>query len=91
VISLAAVPTQGHGKFNTLTGPFATAVAIGRVAGPLVSGFLLQHAGFKLTFLVFAGLPLGGVSLAFALAAVLVFLFVFVALDTELNQAINQI
>jgi MFS family permease len=60
VISLAADLTGGRGRFNTLTGLFATAVAIGGVVGPVISGFVLQHFGFKAAFLLFAALALAG-------------------------------
>ena len=60
VISLAADLTGGRGRFNTLAGMFATAVAIGGVIGPVLSGFVLQHGGFKVTFLLFAALALAG-------------------------------
>jgi MFS family permease len=60
VISLAADLTHGRGRFNTLTGLFATAVSIGGVAGPVVSGFVVQHMGFKAAFLLFAALALAG-------------------------------
>lgn len=58
VISLAADLTRGRGRFNTLTGLFATALATGGVVGPVLSGFLIQHAGFRTTFLIFAALAL---------------------------------
>jgi MFS family permease len=60
VISLAADLTRGRGRFNTLAGLFATAVAVGGVVGPVISGFMVQHAGFKSTFLLFAALALAG-------------------------------
>jgi len=63
VISLAADLTRGKGKFNTLAGLFATALAIGGVVGPVISGFMLQHVGFKTTFLVFAGLAVVGATI----------------------------
>jgi MFS family permease len=62
VVALAADLTRGKGRFNTLMGLFATALATGGVAGPLLSGLLVQHLGFRITFCVFAGLAgLGGV------------------------------
>ena len=60
VIALAADLTRGKGKFNTLAGLFATALAIGGVVGPLISGFLVQHLGFKMTFYAFTVLALAG-------------------------------
>lgn len=60
VVALAADLTRGKGHFNSLMGLFATAVAIGGVAGPLMSGFLIQHAGFAGTFYAFAALAAAG-------------------------------
>jgi len=60
VIALAADLTKGKGRFNTLAGLFATALAVGGVAGPLISGFLVQHLGFRMTFYAFAILALVG-------------------------------
>jgi MFS family permease len=56
VVSLSADLTRGKGGFNTLMGLFATALAIGGVIGPLMSGLLVQHLGFKTTFYAFAAL-----------------------------------
>jgi MFS family permease len=56
VVSLSADLTRGKGGFNTLMGLFATALAIGGVIGPLLSGLLVQHLGFKTTFYAFAAL-----------------------------------
>jgi MFS family permease len=60
VISLAAELTRGRGRFNTLTGLFATAVAVGGVAGPIISGIVVQDLGFKAGFLLFAALAFAG-------------------------------
>lgn len=60
VILIAADLTKGRGHFNALNGVFATAVAIGGVFGPLLSGELLQYVHFKLTFYAFALLALAG-------------------------------
>jgi MFS family permease len=54
VIALAADLTRGKGRFNALTGLFATGLASGGVLGPMISGLLLQHFGFKETFYAFA-------------------------------------
>jgi MFS family permease len=63
VVALAADLTRGKGHFNALMGLFATAVAVGGVAGPLISGLLVQHLGFEKTFYAFAGLAsLGAVA-----------------------------
>jgi predicted MFS family arabinose efflux permease len=56
IVAMAADLTRGKGRFNTLMGLFATALAIGGVAGPLLSGVLVQHLGFRVTFYVFAAL-----------------------------------
>jgi MFS family permease len=53
---MAADLTRGKGHFNSLMGLFATALAIGGVAGPLLSGVLVQHLGFRVTFYAFAAL-----------------------------------
>ena len=60
VIALAADLTRGKGRFNTLAGVFATALACGGVIGPIISGVLLQHFGFKTTFYAFAALATVG-------------------------------
>ena len=60
VIALAADLTRGKGRFNTLAGLFATALATGGVVGPVISGVLVQHMGFKLTFYSFAALAVVG-------------------------------
>ncbi len=54
VVALAADLTRGKGRFNTLLGFFATAVAVGGVLGPLMTGFTVQHLGFRATFYCFA-------------------------------------
>jgi MFS family permease len=56
VVALSADLTRGKGHFNTLMGLFATALAVGGVLGPLLTGFLVQHVGFKSTFYFFAAL-----------------------------------
>jgi MFS family permease len=63
VVAIAADLTRGKGHFNTLNGLFATAVAVGGVVGPLVSGILIQHLGFQITFYVFAALAAAGACL----------------------------
>ncbi|HTU45225.1 MAG TPA: MFS transporter [Bryobacteraceae bacterium] len=56
VVAFSADLTRGKGGFNTVMGLFATALAIGGVFGPLLSGFAIQHAGFRVTFYGFAAL-----------------------------------
>jgi MFS family permease len=58
VVAMAADLTAGKGKFNSLLGLFATAQAVGGVVGPVVSGIIVQHLGFKATFRAFAMLAL---------------------------------
>jgi len=60
VVACCADLTRGKGGFNTLMGLFATALAIGGVAGPLACGMLVQHLGFRATFHAFAALAAGG-------------------------------
>ncbi len=54
VVAMSADLTRQSGRFNTLMGVFATALAAGGVLGPLISGFLVQHLGFHATFYSFA-------------------------------------
>jgi MFS family permease len=56
VVAMCADLTRGKGGFNTLAGLFATALAVGGVVGPITSGLLVQHLGFKITFFAFAAL-----------------------------------
>lgn len=58
IIAFAADLTRGKGQFNSLLGIFATSQAIGGVVGPVVSGLVLQHFGFNITFIGFAVLAL---------------------------------
>jgi MFS family permease len=58
ITAMAADLTHGKGQFNSLNGVFATAQGIGGVAGPLLSGIILQHFGFSLAFITFAALAL---------------------------------
>ncbi|MGI9071107.1 MAG: MFS transporter [Bryobacteraceae bacterium] len=60
VVALSADLTRGKGHFNTLMGLFATALAVGGVLGPLLTGFLVQHLGFKNTFYIFTALAAVG-------------------------------
>ncbi len=54
VVAMSADLTRRSGRFNSLMGVFATALAAGGVLGPLISGFLVQHLGFHTTFYSFA-------------------------------------
>jgi MFS family permease len=60
VVAFCADLTQGKGRFNSLMGLFATALAIGGVAGPVLSGILVQNFGFRHTFLIFTALAITG-------------------------------
>jgi len=64
IIAFAADITHGKGQFNSLLGVLATAQGIGGVLGPILSGIILQHLGFDVTFVFFA-------VLAFVAAAIL--------------------
>jgi MFS family permease len=63
VVAICADLTRGKGGFNTLTGLFATALAVGGVVGPIASGLLVQHLGFKITFFAFAALAFVGAAI----------------------------
>jgi len=65
VVAFCADLTRGKGRFNSLMGLFATALATGAVAGPVLSGVLVQNFGFRHTFLIFTGLAILG-ALTFA-------------------------
>ena len=63
VVALSADLTRGKGGFNTVMGLFATALAIGGVLGPLLSGFAIQHSGFRITFYAFAALGIAAAAI----------------------------
>jgi MFS family permease len=60
IVSMSADLTRGKGGFNTLMGLFATALAVGGVVGPLITGVLIQHLGFVTMFVLFAALAAAG-------------------------------
>ena len=60
IVSMSADLTRGKGGFNTLMGLFATALAVGGVVGPLLTGVLIQHLGFTAMFVLFAVLAMAG-------------------------------
>jgi MFS family permease len=60
IVSMSADLTHGKGGFNTLMGLFATALAVGGVVGPLLTGVLIQHLGFAMMFILFAVLAVAG-------------------------------
>ncbi|GAA3291567.1 MFS transporter [Dactylosporangium vinaceum] len=53
------VPPRERGKYQ---GQFAAVMAVAMVAGPLVGGFITDHADWRWAF--FVNLPLGGLALA---------------------------
>src|SRR5580658_3881014 len=55
--------TQGTGRFNVAAGTLATMVGIGAAASTTIGGVLIQHIGYRASFLGLAGIAL----LAFAL------------------------
>jgi MFS family permease len=55
--------TQGTGRFNVAAGSLATMVGIGAAASTTIGGVLIQHLGYRASFLGLAGIAL----LAFAL------------------------
>lgn len=63
IVAFAADLTRGKGRFNSLLGIFATAQGIGGVVGPIVSGLVLQHFGFRITFIGFSALAFLGAGL----------------------------
>jgi MFS family permease len=63
IVVFAADLTRGKGQFNCLLGIFATAQAIGGVVGPVLSGVILQHLGFRVTFFAFALLALAAAAI----------------------------
>jgi MFS family permease len=63
VIGLAADVTRGRGRFNILAGLFASALAVGGIVGPAMSGFVVQRTGFKFAFMIFAALALAGATI----------------------------
>ena len=65
IVSILVVKdrTQGTGRFNIAAGSLATMVGIGAAASTSLGGMLIQHAGYRASFLGLAGIAV----LAFAL------------------------
>ncbi len=65
IVSILVVKdrTQGTGRFNVAAGSLATTVGIGAAASTTIGGLLIQHLGYRASFLGLAGIAL----LAFAL------------------------
>jgi predicted MFS family arabinose efflux permease len=65
IVSILVVKdrTQGTGRFNMAAGSLATVVGIGAAASTTFGGVLIQHLGYRASFLGLAGIAL----LAFAL------------------------
>ena len=60
VVAFSADLTRGKGGFNTLMGLFATALAVGGVIGPVLSGILVERLGFHMAFYAFTALATVG-------------------------------
>lgn len=56
IVSMVADLTHGKGGFNALSGLIATALSVGGVVGPLMTGALTQTLGYPVAFGVFAGI-----------------------------------
>lgn len=54
IIAMCADLTRVRGGFNALTGASATALGLGSVLGPLLTGMVVQHAGFLPAFQLLA-------------------------------------
>jgi MFS family permease len=59
--------TKGTGRFNFVQGAIATAVGIGASLSNLMTGFIVQQAGYRVGFLTLAGIAIIAL-LVFALA-----------------------
>lgn len=66
-VLLVAYLTKGTGRFNFVQGAIATAVGIGASLSNLMTGFIVQQAGYKAGFLTLAGIATVAL-LVFALA-----------------------
>lgn len=55
-IAICAAIARERGQFNGLMGILGTAAGIGGVAGPFISGVVVQHAGFTPAFWMFAAI-----------------------------------
>lgn len=60
VASMCADLTRDNGAFNTLMGIVATALALGGVIGPLASGLIVEHLGFRAGFGALSAVALVG-------------------------------
>jgi MFS family permease len=65
IVSILVVKdrTEGTGRFNVAAGTLATVVGVGAAASTTVGGLLIQHIGYRASFLGLAGIAF----LAFAL------------------------
>jgi MFS family permease len=65
IVSILVVKdrTQGTGRFNVAAGSLATMVGVGAAVSTTIGGVLIQHFGYRASFLGLAGIAL----LAFAL------------------------
>jgi MFS family permease len=60
IVSILVVKdrTQGTGRFNVAAGSLATMVGIGAAASTTIGGLLIQHLGYRASFLGLAGIAL---------------------------------
>jgi MFS family permease len=65
VVSILVVKdrTQGTGRFNIAAGSLATMVGIGAAASTTIGGVLIQHLGYRVSFLALAAIALVAVAL----------------------------
>jgi MFS family permease len=58
IVSILVVKdrTQGTGRFNIAAGSLATMVGIGAAASTTIGGVLIQHLGYRASFLGLAGI-----------------------------------
>jgi MFS family permease len=75
VVSILVIKdrTQGTGRFNVAAGSLATMVGIGAALSTAIGGALIQHLGYRASFLGLAGI------------AVLAFLLLWLAVPETLN------
>jgi MFS family permease len=65
IVSILVVKdrTQGTGRFNVAAGSLATMVGIGAAGSMTIGGVLIQHSGYRASFLGLAGIALLAVAL----------------------------
>jgi MFS family permease len=65
IVSIVVIKdrTQGTGRFNVAAGALATMVGIGAAASTTIGGVLIQHSGYRASFLGLAGIAVLAVGL----------------------------